>query len=460
MKTFLKICKRKYVLTALLCFGFILAGFSVSGIRAQAGATMSVEDFTGNVVVEKGTTVLPREGRKVSIYSYPAGGKYLYESVDSWEADHTYYVKDPYSFQSGTDSISLYTMYLDNLTMSQSSLDMVVGQTQSMRDIYIKEPAESNEKIIWTSDDENVIKPVNAYGMFEAIGPGSATITGISEYSKKTVSCTITVTSDVPTPPSGGGIENTTDPNTNEGGAVLDETLDSLSEKVLTEEDRQKIATGANVSIRLVVTEAENWLNDQEKELLQSGRGKNTLGMYLLISLQKIFEGEDIQAVSEPNGAIGIQLQVPESLLNTDSTKKREYSILRVHNGVVDTLPCTFDPDTKMLSFKSDRFSPYAIVYNDTAKGDDNTGGNTGGNNGNTTGGNTDNTDNTNTSNTASDNSGSSTVASTSTAAAAAVKDEVPKTGESGQAFFWILLALCAVTGVMCLGKKRITGKK
>ena len=143
--------------------------------------------------------------------------------------------------------------------------------------------------------------------------------------------------------------------------------------------------------------------------------------------------------------------------MNTDSTKTRTYSILRVHNGVVDTLPCTFDPNTKMLSFKSDRFSPYAIVYNDTTNGDDNTGGNTGGNNGNTTGG---NTDNTNTSNAAADNSGSSAAASTSTAAAAAVKDEVPKTGESGQAFFWILLALCAVTGVMCLGKKRITGKK
>ena len=101
-----------------------------------------------------------------------------------------------------------------------------------------------------------------------------------------------------------------------------------------------------------------------------------------------------------------------------------------------------------MLSFKSDRFSAYAIVYNDTTNGDDNTGDNTGGNTGNT-----------NTSNAAADNSGSSAAASTSTAAAA-VKDEVPKTGESGQAFFWILLALCAVTGVMCLGKKRITGKK
>ena len=621
MKAFLKMCKRKYVLTALFCFGLVLAGFSVSGIQAQAAKTMYVTQFTGGVVVEEGTTVLPRDGHKLTVYSYPKSGSYLCNKAESWTADHTYYVEGKWGNDAAWDDyISLNKMYVDSLTMSESSLDMIVGRDAVLN--YTQAPTLANEDITWASSNESVAT-VTYWGYVKAVSPGSATITVTSADTGKTASCEVTVTagasyvpvesvslnktelalavgqtetltatvapgnatvkdvtwsssndsvitvsaygevtavgtgaaqvtvttanggktascavtvteevSSVPVvgvslnketldliigqeetliatiipsnatnqnvtwssdretvatvsdtgkvtavgvgdavimvitedgskgitctvtvtaPPSGGSIKDTTDPNMNEGDAVLDESTSSLSDKVLTDEDRQKIATGANVSIKLVVEDGQ-MLTDPEKELLQSGLGKNTLGMFLHIALLKTFEGEtESQPVSETNGKIGIRIQVPENLLNTDSTKKREYSILREHNGDVTILPCTFDPDTKMLSFKTDRFSAYAIVYNDTAKGDNNTGGNTGGNNGNTTGGNTGNT------NTSADNSGSSAATSTSTAA---VKDEVPKTGESGQAFFWILLALCAVTGVMCLEKKHIVAKR
>ncbi|MGN1416020.1 MAG: hypothetical protein ACI4XF_04210, partial [Oscillospiraceae bacterium] len=44
----------------------------------------------------------------------------------------------------------------------------------------------------------------------------------------------------------------------------------------------------------------------------------------------------------------------------------RTYKIIRVHNGVPTVLDCNFDPATGMASFRTDKFSTYAIAYVDT----------------------------------------------------------------------------------------------
>jgi hypothetical protein len=38
-----------------------------------------------------------------------------------------------------------------------------------------------------------------------------------------------------------------------------------------------------------------------------------------------------------------------------------------MHDGVVDTINAKIDVETKELTFETDRFSTYAIVYKDTA---------------------------------------------------------------------------------------------
>lgn len=57
---------------------------------------------------------------------------------------------------------------------------------------------------------------------------------------------------------------------------------------------------------------------------------------------------------------------MPEKLINTDKTVTREYSIVRVHSGKANILPCGFDSATGMGTFSTDRFSTYAIAYKDT----------------------------------------------------------------------------------------------
>ena len=62
-------------------------------------------------------------------------------------------------------------------------------------------------------------------------------------------------------------------------------------------------------------------------------------------------------------------MKVPENLLNHDATVDRHYRIIRIHRdvktgeGKVDTIDGKFSDG--MLTFETDRFSTYAIAYND-----------------------------------------------------------------------------------------------
>jgi len=60
-----------------------------------------------------------------------------------------------------------------------------------------------------------------------------------------------------------------------------------------------------------------------------------------------------------------VTIKVPEELINKDSKTKREYYIARSHNGKVDVLETKYDEKTNSLTFETDKFSDYAILYKD-----------------------------------------------------------------------------------------------
>lgn len=61
-----------------------------------------------------------------------------------------------------------------------------------------------------------------------------------------------------------------------------------------------------------------------------------------------------------------VTIKVPEELINKDSKTKREYFIARSHNGKVDILETKYNEKTNSLTFETDKFSDYAILYKDT----------------------------------------------------------------------------------------------
>ena len=147
------------------------------------------------------------------------------------------------------------------------------------------------------------------------------------------------------------------------------ESVSDLIDNILSD-DQKKDAEGKDVKIVLSVNKDIGVNEDDkkaaEKKLAELSSGKKA-GMYLDIDLNVMIGNGNI-SVTETKKPIAIEVSVPDELINTDANKTRKYSVLRVHNGKVDVLDATYDENTKKLLFKSDVFSTYVLVYEDTVK--------------------------------------------------------------------------------------------
>ena len=136
----------------------------------------------------------------------------------------------------------------------------------------------------------------------------------------------------------------------------------------ITAEELAQIADGASVDIVLTVKEA-NVSDEVKAAMAQTAKG-STIGHYLDISLFKYMTVNGIQqadALHTTRDALTISIVVPDALINTNSAVIRTYYIVRSHEGTITVLDAAFDAANKTLTFKTDRFSEYAIAYKDTA---------------------------------------------------------------------------------------------
>ena len=137
----------------------------------------------------------------------------------------------------------------------------------------------------------------------------------------------------------------------------------------ITADELAQIADGAIMDIVLTVKEA-NVLDEVKTAMAQAAKGC-TIGQYLDISLFKYMTVNGSQQAGVPlhttRDALTISVVVPDALINTNSAVNRTYCIVRRHDGTISVLDAAFDAANKTLTFKTDRFSDYAIAYKDTA---------------------------------------------------------------------------------------------
>jgi len=137
----------------------------------------------------------------------------------------------------------------------------------------------------------------------------------------------------------------------------------------ITADELAQIADGASVDIALTVKEA-NVSAEIKTAMAQAAKGC-TIGQYLDISLFKYMtvngKQQDGVALRTTKNALTISVAVPDALINTNSAVNRTYCIVRRHDGAITVLDAAFDAASKTLTFKTDRFSDYAIAYKDTA---------------------------------------------------------------------------------------------
>lgn len=143
---------------------------------------------------------------------------------------------------------------------------------------------------------------------------------------------------------------------------TINNNVDHLSKNILTEQEIEKVKQGDNAQIYVDVKEEVNKI-DLEK--VNSSLDSYKLGKVYDISLW-LKVGESKRQVTKTKEKLRMSLKVAEELINKDSKVKRTYKIMRVHEGRVTFLDGTYDEKTQMVTFETDQFSTYALVYNDT----------------------------------------------------------------------------------------------
>lgn len=133
----------------------------------------------------------------------------------------------------------------------------------------------------------------------------------------------------------------------------------------LTADEIVLIEEGATIELALNVEHAEATVSAETRAAMEKTAGEFTIGRYLNITFTKSVNGEKESEIHEIKAPIKISFRLSNDLLNTDRKVKREYMVLRNHDGEVTSLPGTFADG--IITFETDRFSDYAIAWKDTA---------------------------------------------------------------------------------------------
>ena len=153
----------------------------------------------------------------------------------------------------------------------------------------------------------------------------------------------------------------------NFGDGSIEEKQEEIVEKVpFTEEEKAQIESGAEVKVTLELKDISETVSATDKALIGDKVAENVqIGIYLDVNMFKQIGNNEAVKISELKETITIQFTVPDELLVLDGSKNRVYNIVRVHDGVATILDAKFDAETKTISFETDCFSTYALVYSD-----------------------------------------------------------------------------------------------
>ena len=199
------------------------------------------------------------------------------------------------------------------------------------------------------------------------VGDGGSTLHTAANkelYSSRAIEVTAQVTVTETEQPA-GDVTDTTDTGKNAGNASLSGSEEDLADAVLSEAEQEEVANGIDAKIYLVVEDISESVPEEDKELIDAKKGNSQVGMYLDVTVWKQLGARDPESVADTNQPLSITITVPDNLRNTNSSLERTYQIIRVHDGAAEVIESTYNEDTGIITFVTDRFSTYALVYTD-----------------------------------------------------------------------------------------------
>ena len=143
----------------------------------------------------------------------------------------------------------------------------------------------------------------------------------------------------------------------------------AVSGITFTEEEKKEIENGSTVSVSMEVKDVTATVSESDKKLVEDKvkevLNNGVVGAYLDLTLLKKVGSLKEVSVTETAAGVIVKLDIPESLKNTDSSVERKYTVVRIHDGVAEALETSCE--NGVITFTTDKFSTYAICYEDVA---------------------------------------------------------------------------------------------
>ncbi|MBO4997630.1 MAG: Ig-like domain-containing protein [Lachnospira sp.] len=154
---------------------------------------------------------------------------------------------------------------------------------------------------------------------------------------------------------------------------VLNNSKEELIQSVLTEEEIAEVESGADAKIWLEVASDVAVAEEDKAQVQKAAEDSVGVGaevMYFDASFYKQVGKEGKIPIHYTDRMVSVTIVIPESIRNKDVLMIRNYQIIRLHDGKTDILEGTYKEESAEFTFRTDRFSTYALVYRDTVKDD------------------------------------------------------------------------------------------
>lgn len=155
---------------------------------------------------------------------------------------------------------------------------------------------------------------------------------------------------------------------------IFDENSSNLPLKVDMEELNKILMdainnTSINIDkkdIKIALEINDTTVSEETKNNMLSKIKNGTIANCFDITINVIDKDTDkvIGNITELNNKISLSILMPDDLKASEGYF-RKYYILREHNGIIDIIEPTLSKDKTTLTFKTDKFSTYALAYED-----------------------------------------------------------------------------------------------
>lgn len=263
----------------------------------------------------------------------------------------------------------------EKITLSSAQENIHVGDSLTLKATV--EPTDSLDAVTWSSSYKTVAT-VDATGKVTAVAPGKATIT--AKAGNQTAICEVTVyevESDVEAP-----IIDTSKPvdevtvgiNDKESQQNISDTMTSIVDDIINEKEVTSVSGETVEKIKKAIDEGqviltevqvtpvkETEVNAQDKKVLEDHIDENVnIAQYLDINILVKANDQVIGEVNELDNEVTFTVAIPEDLMK----EGRTFYVIRVHDGKAEKLD-TVENEDGTLTFKTDKFSTYALAYED-----------------------------------------------------------------------------------------------